>query len=90
VGLCVGHSLAYYDLVIFSVLAVQISKAIFPDGDPTIGLMKTLALLGVAYLSRPLLLGSRLLRHAIQREKADWALQRPVERQVLLHQHAAR
>lgn len=54
IALCLGNSLAYYDLVIFSTLAVQISGAIFPAGDRTAALMQTLGLMGVAYVSRPL------------------------------------
>lgn len=53
VGLCLGNALAYYDLLIFSVMAVQISQAIFPEGDPFVGLMQTLCLVGVSYVVRP-------------------------------------
>lgn len=49
-----GNALAYYDLIIFSVMAVQISRAIFPQGDELVALMQTFSLVGVAYLARPI------------------------------------
>lgn len=54
VALGLGNALAFYDLIIFGVFAVQIGKAIFPDGDPAVQTLLALGTFGVGFLSRPL------------------------------------
>ena len=48
-----GNALAFYDLIIFGVFALQIGKVIFPPADPTAQLLLTLGTFGVGFLSRP-------------------------------------
>jgi MFS family permease len=49
-----GNALAFYDLIIFSVFAVQISRVIYPAGDPATELMLTLGTFALGFLTRPL------------------------------------
>lgn len=53
VALGLGNALAFYDLVVFGVFAVQIGRAIFPSGDPAVQLLLTLGTFGLGFLSRP-------------------------------------
>ncbi|GAA4006635.1 MFS transporter [Sphingomonas humi] len=49
-----GNALAFYDLIIFSVFAVQISKTIYPTGDPSTELLLTLGTFAIGFLTRPI------------------------------------
>ncbi len=51
---CVGNMLEWYDFIVFSTFAVQISHAFFPSKDPFISLLATLLTFGVGFLARPL------------------------------------
>jgi MFS transporter, MHS family, citrate/tricarballylate:H+ symporter len=53
-AVCLGNALAFYDLLIFSILSIQISHAIFPPGNPTAALIQTLGVFGAGFLTRPL------------------------------------
>ena len=53
VAVGLGNALAFYDLIIFGVFALQIGKTIFPPGDPTAQLLLSLGTFGVGFLSRP-------------------------------------
>ncbi|MDB5611721.1 MAG: transporter [Bradyrhizobium sp.] len=50
----VGNALEWYDIAIYGYFAVYISKAFFPNSDPTISLLLTLGTFGLSFLSRPL------------------------------------
>lgn len=54
VAACVGNMLEWYDFIVFSIFAVQISQAFFPSKDPFISLLATLLTFGVGFLARPL------------------------------------
>ena len=49
-----GNALEFYDFLIFSFFAIQIGQVFFPGGSPTASLLKTLAVFGVGFLTRPL------------------------------------
>lgn len=49
-----GNALEFYDFLIFGFFAVPISAAFFPAGSPTTSLLRTLAIFGVGFLTRPL------------------------------------
>lgn len=49
-----GNALEFYDFLIFGFFAVQISAVFFPGGSPTTNLLRTLAIFGVGFLTRPL------------------------------------
>lgn len=53
IAIGLGNALAFYDLIIFGVFALQIGKVIFPPGDPTVQLLLSLGTFGVGFLSRP-------------------------------------
>jgi len=54
VAVSLGNALAFYDLIIFSVFAVQISRVVYPSGDPTTELLLTLGTFALGFLTRPL------------------------------------
>jgi len=49
-----GNALEFYDFLIFGFFAVPISMVFFPSESPTSGLLRTLAIFGVGFLTRPL------------------------------------
>ncbi|WP_244968770.1 MFS transporter [Streptomyces glebosus] len=49
-----GNMLEWYDLTSYGFFAASISKAFFPNGDPTVSLMLAFGTFGVSYLVRPL------------------------------------
>jgi MFS family permease len=49
-----GNALEFYDFLIFSFFAIQIGQVFFPGGSPTASLLKTLAVFGAGFLTRPL------------------------------------
>jgi MFS family permease len=48
-----GNALEFYDFLVFSFFAVQLSHVFFPAGDPTASLLSTLAIFGAGFLTRP-------------------------------------
>ena len=49
-----GNALEFYDFLVFSFFAIQIGQAFFPGGSETASLLKTLAVFGAGFLTRPL------------------------------------
>ena len=49
-----GNALEFYDFLIFGFFAVPISMVFFPSESPTSSLLRTLAIFGVGFLTRPL------------------------------------
>src|SRR6187399_2843618 len=49
-----GNALEFYDFLTFGFFAVPISMVFFPSESPTSGLLRTLAIFGVGFLTRPL------------------------------------
>lgn len=54
VAVCLGNGLAFYDLLIFSIMTVQISRAIFPPTDPGANVIATLGLFAAGLVTRPI------------------------------------
>jgi MHS family proline/betaine transporter-like MFS transporter len=50
----VGNALEWYDIAIYGYFAVYISKAFFPNSDPTISLLLTLGTFALSFITRPL------------------------------------
>src|SRR6202000_3051555 len=50
----IGNALEWYDVAIYGYFAVYISKAFFPNSDPTISLLLTLGTFALSFLTRPL------------------------------------
>jgi MFS family permease len=48
-----GNALEFYDFLVFSFFAVQLSHVFFPAGDATASLLSTLAIFGAGFLTRP-------------------------------------
>jgi MFS transporter, MHS family, proline/betaine transporter len=66
VAVSVGNALEWYDISSYGYFAVYVSKAFFPNSDPTISLLLTLGTFGLAFLIRPIggvLLGAYADRH---------------------------
>lgn len=53
-AVCAGNALGFYDFLVFSFFAVQISNTIFPKGDETSALLATLATFWAGFLTRPI------------------------------------
>jgi MFS transporter, MHS family, proline/betaine transporter len=49
----VGNALEWYDIAVYGYFAVYISKAFFPNSDPTISLLLTLGTFALSFLTRP-------------------------------------
>ena len=54
VAVVAGNALEFYDFLVFSFFAIQIGQTFFPGGSETAGLLKTLAVFGAGFLTRPL------------------------------------
>ncbi|HZP75543.1 MAG TPA: MFS transporter [Pseudolabrys sp.] len=54
VAISLGNMLEWYDIVVYAFFAVYLSKAFFPNTDPTVSLLVTLATFGLAYFVRPI------------------------------------
>jgi MFS transporter, MHS family, proline/betaine transporter len=66
VAVSIGNALEWYDISSYGYFAVYVSKAFFPNSDPTISLLLTFATFGLAFLVRPIggvLLGAYADRH---------------------------
>src|ERR1700753_2082722 len=62
----IGNALEWYDIAVYGYFAVYISKAFFPNSDPTISLLLTLGTFALSFVTRPLggvLLGIYADRH---------------------------
>src|ERR1700742_4981834 len=62
----IGNALEWYDIAIYGFFAVYISKAFFPNNDPTTSLLLTFGTFGLSYLARPIggiVLGAYADRH---------------------------
>ena len=62
----IGNAMEWYDIASYGYFAVYVSKAFFPNNDPTISLLLTFGTFGLAFLVRPiggLVLGAYADRH---------------------------
>jgi len=50
----IGNALEWYDISVYAYFAVYISKAFFPNDDPTTSLLLTFGTFGLSYLARPI------------------------------------
>ncbi|CCQ46141.1 sugar (and other) transporter family protein [Pseudarthrobacter siccitolerans] len=66
----IGHFLEWFDFAVYGFLAVTIGQLFFPSENPTVSLLSSLSVFGVAFLFRPMggliigALGDRLGRRA--------------------------
>jgi MHS family proline/betaine transporter-like MFS transporter len=66
VAVSIGNALEWYDISSYGYFAVYVSKAFFPNNDPTTSLLLTFGTFGLAFLVRPIggvLLGAYADRH---------------------------
>ena len=66
VATSVGNALEWYDITVYGYFAAYISKAFFPNDDPTISILLTFGTFGLSYLIRPVggvVLGAYADRH---------------------------
>jgi MFS family permease len=66
VATSIGNALEWYDIAVYAYFAVYVSKAFFPNSDPTISLLLTFGTFGLAFLVRPIggvVLGAYADRH---------------------------
>jgi MFS family permease len=54
IAVVAGNALEFYDFLVFSFFAIQIGQVFFPGGSQTASLLKTLAVFGAGFLTRPL------------------------------------
>ena len=62
----IGNAMEWYDIASYGYFAVYVSKAFFPNNDPTISLLLTFGTFGLAFLIRPIggvILGAYADRH---------------------------
>jgi MHS family proline/betaine transporter-like MFS transporter len=62
----IGNALEWYDIAVYGYFAVYVSKAFFPNNDPTTSLLLTFGTFGLAFLVRPIggvVLGAYADRH---------------------------
>jgi MHS family proline/betaine transporter-like MFS transporter len=62
----IGNALEWYDIAVYGYFAVYVSKAFFPNNDPTTSLLLTFGTFGLSFLIRPLggvILGAYADRH---------------------------
>lgn len=66
VATSLGNALEWFDISVYAYFAVYISKAFFPNNDPTISLLLTFGSFGLSFLARPIggvMLGAYADRH---------------------------
>lgn len=66
VAVSVGNALEWYDIAVYGYFAAYLSKAFFPNSDPTISILLTFGTFGLSYLVRPIggvVLGAYADRH---------------------------
>ena len=54
VATSIGNALEWYDIAVYGYFAVYISKAFFPNSDPSISLLLTLGTFALSFITRPL------------------------------------
>ena len=62
----IGNAMEWYDIAIYGYFAVYVSKAFFPNNDPTTSLLLTFGTFGLSFLVRPIggvVLGAYADRH---------------------------
>jgi MHS family proline/betaine transporter-like MFS transporter len=50
----IGNALEFYDIIIYGLFALQISRTFFPSGDPTVSLLLAWGTFGITFVARPL------------------------------------
>jgi MHS family proline/betaine transporter-like MFS transporter len=66
VATSIGNALEWYDIAVYGYFAVYVSKAFFPNNDPTTSLLLTFGTFGLSFLIRPIggvMLGAYADRH---------------------------
>lgn len=66
VATSIGNAMEWYDIAIYGYFAVYVSKAFFPNSDPTTSLLLTFGTFGLSFLVRPIggvVLGAYADRH---------------------------
>ncbi|MGY3620730.1 MFS transporter [Bradyrhizobium sp. USDA 10063] len=66
VATSIGNALEWYDISVYAYFAVYVSKAFFPNDDPTTSLLLTFGTFGLSFLIRPIggvMLGTYADRH---------------------------
>src|ERR1700758_3478762 len=62
----IGNALEWYDIAVYGYFAIYLSKAFFPNNDPTTSLLLTFGSFGLSFLARPIggvMLGAYADRH---------------------------
>src|SRR6202034_1256731 len=54
VATSIGNALEWYDITVYGYFAAYLSKAFFPNSDPTISILLTFGTFGLSYLIRPI------------------------------------
>ena len=54
VATSIGNALEWYDITVYGYFAVYLSKAFFPNNDPSISILLTFGTFGLSYLIRPI------------------------------------
>src|SRR5450432_3785069 len=66
VATSIGNALEWFDISVYAYFAVYVSKAFFPNSDPTVSLLLTFGTFGLSFLVRPIggvVLGAYADRH---------------------------
>src|ERR1700733_2424165 len=66
VAVAIGNALEWYDISAYGYFAIYVSRAFFPNSDPTISLLLTFGTFALAFLVRPIggvVLGAYADRH---------------------------
>lgn len=53
-GASVGNTIEFYDFTVYGVLAVYIGQHFFPEAEPSVQLLSSFAVFGLAFLARPI------------------------------------
>jgi MFS family permease len=54
VAASIGNAMEWYDIAVYGYFAVYVSKAFFPNNDPTASLLLTFGTFGLSFLVRPI------------------------------------